>query len=88
MMFKLLSPFRLALAAIRVAYAKARGFRILATDAEQDDRLYVCSDCDELTNNGDCRVCGCDVTAKTMLATEQCPRKYWLRIWSKTRTIR
>jgi len=87
-MFKLSSPFRFAFAMLRTAYAKARGYRVITTDAEADKRLDTCFVCEELTPDGDCRVCGCDVIAKTSLTAEQCPKKLWLRIWDKTRTIK
>lgn len=87
MMFKLLSPARFALAILRTAYARARGYRVLAEDVEQDARLYVCSSCSE-NNDGDCRICGCNLFAKTILTAEQCPLKKWRRIREKAVAVR
>lgn len=61
-------------------YGKLRGFRILANAEEVEERLNECEDCDRLTEERQCRDCGCFVDAKTMLAMEQCPRKKWKRI--------
>lgn len=73
---------------LRTGYARVRGYRVLATDDEVHQRLDQCLPCDELTLEGDCRVCGCDVVAKTNLTTEQCPLKKWRRIREKAVAVR
>lgn len=70
-----------------VAWAKLRGFEILADSDEVLERLTECEDCSELTEDRDCRLCTCPVDAKTLLLTEQCPKRLWLRIWRKRGTI-
>lgn len=70
-------------AAIRAGYAKIRGFRVLATQEEQSERLGECQKCEFLSEDGQCEVCLCIVEAKTMLCTETCPKKRWRAIFMK-----
>lgn len=80
---KLLSPARFALAVLRVVYARARGFRTVSTVDEMDQRLDLCLPCEFLSSEGDCRVCGCPVDSKVVLATESCPKRKWPAVWEK-----
>jgi recombinational DNA repair protein RecR len=66
-----------------MSWAKFRGYRLLASSEEVRHRLNVCEECPELTKQRDCRVCGCDVDAKTMIATERCPLKKWVAVWDR-----
>jgi len=79
--------FSFFLAWVRVRYAKLRGFRVLATPTEQAIRLGTCQGCKWL-DDSECRVCGCLVFAKVMIAPERCPKKFWPRIWDKPVTIK
>lgn len=77
------NPINFLGAVVRTAWAKIRGYEILTTEQEQDDRLDECDWCDDLTESSQCRVCSCWVQAKTMLTMEACPRKKWRAIWRK-----
>lgn len=84
----LLSPFRFVGALIRSGWWELRGYEALAPVADQMIRVEICGNCPFLDpDKGECRVCGCDVDAKTVLASEQCPKRKWLRIKRKRRTI-
>ena len=83
MILRFSSPFRVFAAGIRLAWAKFRGFRTLATSEEVRQRLNECESCDELTGERDCLMCGCPVDSKTLLATESCPLKKWVAVWDK-----
>ena len=85
MIFRWDTPFRALAASLRLAWARLRGYETLATDAETEDRLDICYRCEEYTESGQCRVCTCFVDAKTMLLTEQCPKRKWFRVWRKRR---
>lgn len=87
MIVKFSSAFRAFAASFRIAYARLRGFRVLATILEQTKRLNECHACEELTEERQCRICTCFVDVKTMLTTEGCPKHKWLRIWEKRNTI-
>lgn len=76
-------PFSAAAAALRTAWAKLWGYRVLATLRERDKRLNRCQPCDELTDDRQCALCGCFVDAKVSLTMEQCPKRRWRRIWKK-----
>jgi uncharacterized protein DUF6171 len=83
MIFKWHTPFRVIVAHLRLAWARWFGYEIMATDAEAEDRLDICWQCEEYDEGGQCKVCTCFVDAKTMLLTEQCPKRKWFRIWRK-----
>lgn len=85
MKIKFSSPFRFVAACARAAFAKIFGYAVLVSPAVQDERLAICDNCEELEDE-QCRVCSCYVSAKTALALEECPKKYWQRVW-KSRTI-
>lgn len=86
MILRIDSPFRAIFAGMKLAICKFLGFRVLATEDEQEQRLNECEDCVELTTERQCRVCTCFIDAKVILATEGCPKKLWLPIYKRRRT--
>ena len=45
-------------------------------------RLRICSDCpnfdvEKYNGAGECKVCGCNMEIKTIMATESCPEAKW-----------
>lgn len=86
----LVNPFRFLASICFSLWGRMRGYDLLATRQEREDRLGECHECPFLAPGWEpqCRVCTCFVDAKAMLALEQCPKKKWLRIWRKTRTFR
>ena len=88
MIVKFSSPFRLLAAFVRAGFAGFFGYEAVAPVEVWDARLDKCMDCDELdVASQQCRICTCNVDAKTSLALEQCPLKKWKRVWLKKRTI-
>lgn len=84
----ILSPFRFIGAMIRMAWWKICGYQTLIGPGEQITRLEICGNCVFLDPDlGECTICGCDVDAKTILASERCPKNKWLRIKRKKRTV-
>jgi hypothetical protein len=73
-------PFTFLAAIAVAAWARVRGYEVLATTEAQSEREAVCDVC-EFFDGEQCLVCGCLVQAKTALNTEQCPKKKWSRIW-------
>lgn len=49
---------------------------IKADDALYEERLAVCKECDLLLD-GMCRICGCYVELRAVVAKNICPRKKW-----------
>ena len=41
-----------------------------------EERLYICDDCEYRTVNK-CKICGCNLAAKTLVKEAECPRKKW-----------
>jgi len=81
------NPFQFAYAMLRLAWARARGYETIVTPEEHEARQSVCYGCPFLDPDfGQCGVCGCDVDAKTLLTTEECPKGFWRSIWRKRRT--
>lgn len=78
----ILNPFRAAWAAIVAAYAKIRGYEVLADDITTSARRNVCENC-EFRQDEQCGICSCYIFAKTALFTEQCPKRKWFRRWVK-----
>lgn len=60
----------------RVITGAAEGSRVRVSDAVMADRRAVCSKC-KLFDGANCKLCGCFVKFKTMLATERCPDGRW-----------
>jgi hypothetical protein len=73
-------------AMVLLKWARLRGYRTICTPREEATRYTICKPCPQF-QDGQCRRCGCLVEAKTMLTTEQCPDKRWLRIWAKRVTV-
>lgn len=71
---------------VRLQWARYRGFKILASPDEQQRRLNICYPC-RYYRDGLCMACGCLTYAKVALASEKCPKKYWLSIWVKKLTV-
>lgn len=85
---KLTAPFRFLVAMIRREWWRIRGYEVLTPIGAQMTRLEICGNCIFLDpDKGVCKVCGCDVDAKTALASEACPKRKWPRIKQKRRTI-
>lgn len=93
MIIRISSPFRYLFAMARTRIAGWLGYRTITSFNEQDARLDTCYSCKEILwgdqagDGAQCKICTCLVEAKTNLTMEQCPRKKWLRIWDKKRTI-
>jgi len=84
----ILSPFRAIAASIRLSWWKLRGFRIFVTEDEELERLAICYECESFVPETEqCAVCTCWVNLKTKLASEQCPKRKWLRLKSKPITF-
>lgn len=79
--------FRFVAAWFHLRWAKFRGYRVMATPNEQEERLFKCYSCPEL-EDGTCKLCGCIIFAKVMLTTEQCPKRLWLRVKSPAVTVK
>jgi hypothetical protein len=59
-----------------VALVKRRP--IFAEKIEVDFRRRVCKVCPHYSESlGQCKVCTCFVSAKTLLSTESCPKGFW-----------
>lgn len=65
-----------AAAVARVMRAWAKGEATLVDRDEKQTRREVCGLCPE-NRGGRCQACGCWIRAKTLLATEDCPRGLW-----------
>lgn len=70
-------------AACRLVWYRARGFQILADESTTNLRRAQCAMCDFRAGD-QCSICTCFIDAKTALNSEQCPKRYWLRIKRKT----
>lgn len=66
-------------AMLRVCWFRFRGYETLVSVFEQDDRKRICYLCPQLQDD-DCRVCGCPVEEKILLASESCPLKKWGKV--------
>lgn len=78
MIFKLLSPAWFVAELFRALLARLRGCALLAPADVEEKRLEMCFSCPELEEESEqCRVCGCFVRAKAMVAVSRCPRKKW-----------
>lgn len=65
-----------AQAVARVTAAVARGEAVLVDRDEKQTRRAVCGLC-PANVGGRCADCGCWIRAKSLLATEDCPRALW-----------
>ena len=69
---------RFFFAFVRSAYWKARGWEILTSHEGQRLRDITCLQCG-YRKEDICSLCGCPLISKTILAPEECPKKYWRR---------
>lgn len=85
-----------AIAMLRSGWWKLRGYSTLTDGAEWARRQEICRQCpryDDLGGGlggdlgGECSICGCPVEAKTALASESCPKRFWLSVKRKKGTI-
>lgn len=60
----------------RIAIAAIKGDEVLVTPDVKRYRLDICKPCEHNKNN-QCQICECLVIAKTILATENCPKGKW-----------
>lgn len=75
-MGKLKSIKNAATAAANVGRAALAGNDITVSTETLEQRRAICDAC-EYRDAGVCTVCTCNISAKTSLATERCPRGYW-----------
>lgn len=52
------------------------GFKV-TDELNQIARLEICKICPQLTENNQCKVCGCLMTKKVKIAEASCPLKKW-----------
>lgn len=50
---------------------------IFVSDYEADERLRICQSCHHLDECGQCELCTCFVSTKTLLVSEECPAGRW-----------
>lgn len=53
---------------------------ILASEQEQQERMAICTSCENFTTHQFCNICSCYMPAKTKLANQSCPLKKWIEI--------
>lgn len=87
LLYDLKMPFRLAWAGLKSLWRRLCGYRVLVTHEEQVQRLNECNYCEELTVLRQCKLCKCFVDEKTLLTSEQCPKRKWLQIRSRNHTV-
>lgn len=63
-------------AASKVVRAMVNGERVWSEAHMKYKRLQICKSC-RYYKNGWCDSCGCNLAAKTTLATESCPEGKW-----------
>jgi hypothetical protein len=51
----------------------------LVEKSEREERLAICKKCPEIAKlmGGFCKKCGCNMVAKTWLASAECPLTKW-----------
>lgn len=80
--------FAMFLTALVALFRAARHFVMYrdtaVTPAVRDERLDHCRRCVNHVK-GNCRVCGCFVSAKTILASEKCPTGMWYQVPGRLR---
>lgn len=89
MIFKpLRTPINAFLAMLRAFWWSLRGYRVLVDEADELERKAECLNCDEYAEeSGQCKICTCLIEAKTRVASEQCPKRKWLRVKQKRVTV-
>jgi len=80
------NPFRLAIAAIVAGYARLAGYQVLAEEEIVEHRQAICDPC-PFRDGEQCGVCSCFIEAKTRINTEQCPKRFWSRVWVRKSTV-
>ena len=83
-----LQPLTFLAACGRVLAALVRGYPVLTPLDVADDRLHECHRRARVCydpESGQCKMCSCYVTMKTVLATEKCPFGHWGRWFPWTR---
>jgi hypothetical protein len=63
----------------RVQWFKFRGYDVLVSVEINQARSEVCHGC-RWNRNEECVLCGCLIMSKTLLASEECPKKLWKRL--------
>jgi hypothetical protein len=89
------NPLRFFAAIARSTWAKLRGYDVFVSEPVERERWQICRRCpwmipaafNSIAGADQCRICGCFLDAKLTLAMEQCPKKKWLAVWTKKRTI-
>jgi len=88
MIFRLKTPVNAFLASLRAFWWSLRGYRVLVDEDTELDRKAVCYNCEFFDEDNDqCKVCSCFIAAKTLVASEKCPKGFWLRVKQKRVTI-
>lgn len=77
------NPMTLLKSLCLAAYARWRGFDLLASGPVQRARWRKCQRCPHCDSGFQCRKCSCLVQAKISLALEKCPDHRWDRVWKK-----
>lgn len=54
-----------------------RSGKVKTTNDLQKQRIQVCLECEKLSEDFRCHVCGCFVKKKAALMTQDCPLKKW-----------
>lgn len=70
---------------VRMQYWKLRGWDVIVSAKEMVAREGRCERCCHFSE-GTCKICGCVIYAKTMLAPEACPVGRWDRVRRKLKT--
>jgi hypothetical protein len=71
--------FHFAQAWVRHRWWKFRGYKALVSDKIAAERFRECLECPHF-QDGECLICGCLVQGKVMLASESCPRGWWMAV--------
>lgn len=67
---------RLVKSVFRTLWWRLKGVPVFAPEDVREDRRRICHSCD-FNDDGDCRICTCDIKAKTLLSSESCPASKW-----------
>lgn len=68
-----------AWAMLRLTWWRLRGYRTLVSVAQQESRAMCCHACAHRRAD-ECGLCGCPIDSKSPLASERCPKGFWLAI--------
>jgi hypothetical protein len=64
---------------LRYKYWKLRGWKLTVPQKIADQRFSECEACEHF-QDGECQLCGCLAQAKVILASEKCPRGFWMTV--------